>query len=74
MENNKKVNLGADDGLEGYSDDELLRAVGLMVRPEWLRERAVMVAILRVLDYNGEDVAEVLAGGQPLHDGPQLAL
>ena len=59
---------------ESLTDEEMRRAADLLVRPEWLRERAVLAAILEALDYNAEDAREVLASGQPLHDGPQLAL
>ncbi len=53
-------------------DVQLCKALTLMVRPEWLRERKVAIAMLEALDYKPDDVREVLAGGQPLHDGRQL--
>lgn len=62
------------DNFGDLTTEQLQQAVLLLVRPEWLRERAVLAAILEALDYNAEDAKEVLASGQPLHDGPQLAL
>lgn len=62
------------DNFGDLTTEQLQQAVRLLVRPEWLRERAVLAAILEALDYNAEDAKEVLASGQPLHDGPQLAL
>lgn len=62
------------DNFGDLTTEQLQQAVRLLVRPEWLRERAVLAAILKALDYNAEDAKEVLASGQPLHDGPQLAL
>ena len=59
---------------DDLTDEQLIRAVCLMVRPEWLREREVLAAILQALDYNAEDAAAIIASGQPLHDGPYLAL
>jgi len=57
-----------------FTTEQLQEAVRLMVRPEWLLERAVLEAVLTALEYNGEDVKEVLDSGEPLHDGPQIAL
>lgn len=62
------------DNFGDLTTEQLQQAVRLLVRPEWLRERAVLAAILEALDYNAEDAKEVLASGQPLHDGPPLAL
>lgn len=57
-----------------FTDEELAQAIGLLVRPEWLRERAVMIAILAALDYTPECVKEQLDDGKPLHDGQLLEL
>ena len=54
---------------DNFTDEELQKALTLMVRPEWMKERKVVRAVLVALDYNADDVAEVLASGQPLHDG-----
>ena len=63
------------DNFGDLTTEQLQQAVRLLVRPEWLRERAVLAAILEALDYNAEDAREVLATGQPLHsDGPLLKL
>jgi hypothetical protein len=54
---------------DDLTDGQLQQAVLLMVRPEWLKERRVSIAILEALDYDAKDAAEVIASGQPLHDG-----
>jgi hypothetical protein len=54
---------------DDLTDGQLQQAVLLMVRPEWLKERRVSIAILEALDYDAHDAAEVIASGQPLHDG-----
>jgi hypothetical protein len=62
----------SEAGWDRIGDAGLARALGLMVRPEWLRERAVAIAILEALDYSPEDVEEALAGGEQLHDGAAM--
>lgn len=62
------------DDYSKFSDAELMQAVELLVRPEWLRERAVMIAILAALDYTPACVQEQLDEGKPLHDGKLLKL
>lgn len=74
MANEKTTPAANSCDFAQYTNKQLRQALCLLVKPEWLRERAVMVAVLQALDYNSEDVAEVLETKQPLHDGPQLAL
>ena len=54
------------DNFGDLTTEQLQQAVRLLVRPEWLRERAVLAAILEALDYNAEDAKEVLASCNPL--------
>ena len=53
-----------------FTDFELKEAVELMIRPEWLVERGALIALLKHFDFNGDDVDEVLASGEPLNDAP----
>lgn len=59
---------------ESLTDEELRRAAELLVRPEWLRERPVLVAVLETLDFNAQDAKEQLQKSEPLNDGPMLSL
>jgi len=62
-----------DDYTE-FSNEDLAQAVRLLVRPEWISDRAVMIAILRALDFTPEVVRKQLASGKPLHDEPPLLI
>ena len=62
------------ENFDQFTTEQLQQAVRLMVRPEWLLERAVLEAVLTALEYNGEDVKEVLESGQPLHEDLQIPL
>lgn len=55
-----------------FSNEELAEAVRLLVRPEWLGDRAVMIGILRALEITPERVREQLKSGKPDHNGPLL--
>ena len=54
--------------LESFSDDELARAVELMVSPFDLTIREVAEALLTALDFSEDDVREHLASGCYLND------
>ena len=55
-----------------FSLEQLAHAIELMVSPADLAQHEVMVAILQALSYTPEEVAEQLASGEKLDDGPGL--
>lgn len=55
-----------------FTPEELAHAIELMVAPEDLAQPEVMIAILKALSYTPEQVAEQLASGEKLDDGPAL--
>lgn len=57
-----------------FSDAELLHAVELLVSPDELCERQVLIAILNALEFQPQDVKEQLREGMPLNAGPVLRL
>ena len=57
-----------------FSNEELAQAVRLLVRPDLLGDRAVLIGILRALDYTPDIVREHLRQNKPNHDGPPLAI
>ena len=56
-----------------FSDDELARAIELMVTPAELMSRHVMTAILAAAEYTPQEVEEQFESGEPLNDGPCLS-
>ena len=54
------------------SNDELAKAIALLVRPDWLSDRAVMIAILRALKITPQKVRKQLEKGVPAHKGPYI--
>lgn len=52
--------------------NELKRGVELLVAPEDLRDRRVLVAILEALEFSPADVKEQLKLGEALNAGPSL--
>ncbi|MPN04701.1 hypothetical protein SDC9_151946 [bioreactor metagenome] len=58
---------------ETLSDEQLIRAIELMVTSDDLISRTVMVAILSALEYSPEEVKEQLESGEPLNAGPMLS-
>lgn len=59
---------------KNLTDKEILRGVELLVSPEDLTGRDVLISILRALDFNAQDVADQLKDGSPLNAGPVLCL
>lgn len=57
---------------DDIADDQLVKALSLMIKPEWLKERNVAISILENVGYNASDASEVLGDGKPLHDGPMM--
>lgn len=58
---------------ETLSEDQLIRAIELMVTPDDLMSRVVMAAILSSLEYSPEEVAEQLESGERLNDGQMIS-
>lgn len=54
------------------SINELKRGVELLVAPEDLRDRRVLVAILKALEFSPEDVKTQIKLGEQLNAGPAL--
>ena len=55
-----------------FSNAELRHAIELMIAPEDLGERQVMIAILKAMDFTEQEVADQLADNEYLHSGPHL--
>lgn len=58
---------------ETLSEDQLIRAIELMVTPDDLMSRVVMAAILSSLEYSPEEVAEQIESGERLNDGQMIS-
>lgn len=58
---------------ETLSEDQLIRAIELMVTPDDLMSRVVMAAILSSLEYSPEEVSEQLESGDSLNDGQMIS-
>lgn len=56
------------------TDEQLVRGVELLVEPDELKERGVLMAILKALDFQAQDVLEQIKLGEPLNAGPALSL
>jgi hypothetical protein len=54
------------------SINELKRGVELLVAPEDLRDRRVLAAILKALEFSPEDVKTQIKLGEQLNAGPAL--
>ena len=52
-----------------FSDQQLARAIELMISPDDLMSREVMTSILSTFGYSPEEVREQLLGNVPLNDG-----
>lgn len=59
---------------EELSNDELKQGVELLVRPEELSEREVLIAILKTLEFTPGDVKHQIEEGEVLHAGARLIL
>ena len=55
---------------KNFTDEELIRAVELMVSRDDLRIREVDEALLAVFGYSGAEVREQLDSGECLNDRP----
>lgn len=62
------LNLNSQD-FSKFSDDEIIRAVELMISPDDLTIRDVAEAILKSLSYTPQEVAEQLKSGERLNAG-----
>lgn len=55
-----------------FTDEELRRAMELLISPRWLKERGAMIALLKHFEFTAQDVKEKLDSGVPFNDGPYL--
>ena len=65
-----KNNLSFDE----LSDEQLIHGVELLVSPDELTERDVLIAILKTLNFGAEEVVEQINEGVPLNSGATLCL
>ena len=63
-----------DNSYSKFTTEELVRAVELLVSPDELCERDVLIAILSALELRPQDVVDQLRQGVPLNAGPVLKL
>ena len=59
---------------ESLTDDQLFKGVELLVAPEELSERCVLIAILNALEFRPQDVVDQIEVGTPLNAGTSLRL
>ena len=57
-----------------FSNQDLAKAISLIVRPEQLSDRAVMIAVLRALEISPKDVREAVEFGEPAFEGAHISL
>lgn len=55
--------------MDNFTDEQLVRAVELMVSPDDLTIREVAEAVLRTLGYTPAEIAAQLASGEHLNAG-----
>lgn len=58
---------------ELFSDEELAHAIELMIPPEELRSRSIMIALLKAAEFSAKEVREQICDGEQLFDGPSLS-
>lgn len=68
------MNKHNDVGFEALSLAELKLGVELLVSPDELCEREVLVGILKALEFEPQDVKSQIEIGIPLNAGPMLSL
>lgn len=56
------------------STEDLAKAITLLVRPEQLSDRGVMIAVLRALEISPKDVRDVVECGEPAFEGAHISL
>lgn len=69
----KREKKNSNSNFENLSDAELARGIELLVSPEELRSRPVMLAILKAADFTPEEVADQIAEGVPVFAGPAVS-
>lgn len=62
-----------EKNFELMTDQDLARAIELMVPPEELKSRQVMIAILKAADLTAQEVREQIIVGEKLFDGPSVS-
>lgn len=62
-----------EKNFELFTDAELARAIELMVSPEELRSRQIMIAILKAADFTAREVKDQIFCGETLFEGPSVS-
>ena len=62
-----------ESDFDSFTNDELARAIELMVTPEELRSRQIMIAILKAADFTAREVKDQIFCGETLFDGPSVS-
>ena len=65
--------MKTERNFEKFTDEELARAIELMVPPQELKSRSVMIAILRAAEYSAHEARNQILEGKPLFDGPSVS-
>lgn len=68
------VNKHGAISFDNLTLEELKRGVELLVSPEELCEREVLIGILKALEFEPQDVKHQIGTGTPLNAGPVLSL
>ena len=58
---------------KNFTDEELARAIELMVTPEELKSRPLMIAILKAADFTASEVREQITRGEQLFNGQPVS-
>jgi hypothetical protein len=73
MKNNKSDFVSTvENTFAAFTDRELKEAAELMIKPEWLQERDVLIKLLQHFDYTADEIRDQLNKAKPLHDGIKL--
>lgn len=62
-----------EKSFEMFSDNELARAIELMISPSDLMSRPAMIGLLRSADFTPDEVREQLCSNEQLNDGPRVS-
>ena len=54
---------------ERFTDAELARAIELMITPDDLKSRTLMIAILKAADFSAREVREQIMSNEQLFNG-----
>lgn len=62
-----------EKNFELMTNEDLAHAIELMVPPEELKSRQVMIAILKAADLTAQEVREQIITGEKLFEGPAVS-